>query len=317
MFQLNCADYEIIFAAELSARAAVLVAEILCQRYPDIPSRVIVAAANYCLNPKLNNVQKGWLVAEGEWVLMTDCNVLLPVDAIWRLEARWKPNTGIVCSPPAGARPANFWAEVECAYLNQFQAKWQLLADRLGYGFVQGKVMFCHKRQFDNLGGLLALDAEACEDAAATKLVRQAGLHVHLVNNFFEQPLGHRSPRQVWNRQVRWAKLRRVTFPVQYAAEFLVTPMPFLLALCGAAPLWPLLVFLAFYAMEIGLAKWQGWHVSWWSPLAMLARDVMMVGVWSAGWVGNDICWAGQKLTLHPAMVDHPAYCGAPSSPDR
>jgi ceramide glucosyltransferase len=248
-------------------------------------------------------VQKGWLVAHGDWVLMTDCNMLLPVDAIQRLEARWTPTTGMVCSPPIGSRPDNFWAEVECAYLNQFEAKWQLMADRLGYGFAQGKVMFCCKSQFDALGGLLTLDMEPCEDAAATKLVRQAGLHVHLVRKLFEQPLGHRSLQRVWHRQLRWAKLRRVTFPVQYGLELLVTPIPFLIALFGTSPTWPLMVFLMFYGMEIGLAKWQGWHVSWWTPLAMVVRDVIVGGVWLVGWFGDDINWAGQKLALHPTMI--------------
>jgi ceramide glucosyltransferase len=305
LFQLHCSDYEIIFAAEPEARAAIRVAEILCQRYPAIASRIVVVSANYCINPKLNNVQKAWLVATGQWVLMTDCNMLLPGDAIQRLESRWNNTIGMVCSPPAGTRPANFWAAVECAFLNQFEAKWQLLADRLGYGFVQGKVMFCHKTQFDTLGGLLALDMDhaACEDAAATKLIRRAGLHVRLVTQLFEQPLGIRSLRQVWKRQLRWAKLRRVTFPHWYALEILITPVPFLLAMvCAAHVFWPVLTFLAFFALEIGLAKRMGWYLSWLTPAAMVARDGLMIAIWIAGWFGDDFQWAGQTLTLHPAI---------------
>jgi ceramide glucosyltransferase len=299
LFQLNCTDYEIIFAAEPNARDAIRVAETLCQRYPHISSNIVVVAANYCVNPKLNNVQKGWLVATGEWVLMTDCNMLLPADAIQRLEARWNATVGMVCSPPAGTRPGNFSAEVECAFLNQFEAKWQLLADRFGYGFVQGKVMFCHKMQFDALGGLLALDLDSCEDAAATKLIRRAGLHVRLVTKLFEQPLGDRSLKNVWKRQLRWAKLRRVTFPLWYAMEVLVTPIPFVIgALCASHLLWPVLTFIAFYVTEIGFAKRAGWHLSWKTPAAMLVRDVLMVGVWIAGWFGDEFQWAGQSLAL-------------------
>jgi ceramide glucosyltransferase len=299
LFHLHCSDYEIIFAAEPSARPAVRVAETLCQRYPHIPTTLVVVSADYCFNPKLNNMQKGWLVAKGTWVLMSDCNVLLPPDATHRLESRWDASVGMVCSPPVGAQPSNFWAEVECAFLNQFEAKWQLWADWFGYGFVQGKVMFCHKAQFDALGGLLALDKEACEDAAATKLIRAAGLHVRLVRKLFEQPLGFRSLHAVWKRQLRWAKLRRVTFPFWYAMEIFITPILFLLALATFHILWPLLTFIAFYAFEIALAKKAGWHLSWQTPFAMLARDAMMIGVWIVGWFGDDIQWAGQKLALH------------------
>ena len=37
------------------------------------------------------------------------------------------PNT-----PPAGSCPQGFWAEVECAFLNAHQARWQYVADTMG-----------------------------------------------------------------------------------------------------------------------------------------------------------------------------------------
>ena len=73
----------------------------------------------------------------------------------------------------------------------------------------------------DEAGGIEALGAEIAEDAAATKIVRAHGLDVRLVDRPFEQPLGPRSVTQVWDRQVRWARLRRATFPIFYAPEIL------------------------------------------------------------------------------------------------
>ena len=49
---------------------------------------------------------------------MADSNVLMPRDYIQRLLARWGHNTGVVCSVPIASRPTNFWAELECAFLN-------------------------------------------------------------------------------------------------------------------------------------------------------------------------------------------------------
>jgi ceramide glucosyltransferase len=46
--------------------------------------------------------------------------------------ARWRRDTGVVCSVPIASRPANFWAELECAFLNTFQARWEYAADTLG-----------------------------------------------------------------------------------------------------------------------------------------------------------------------------------------
>src|SRR5436305_3815439 len=55
-----------------------------------------------------------------------------------------------------------------------------------------------------------------------TKLVRAEGLKVHLVDMPFEQPLGRRGAREVWARQLRWARLRRVSFPLLFFPEVLV-----------------------------------------------------------------------------------------------
>ena len=53
----------------------------------------------------------------------------------------WRRDTGLVCAPPIGCRPDGFWAELECAFLNTYQARWQYLADTIGVGFAQGKTM--------------------------------------------------------------------------------------------------------------------------------------------------------------------------------
>ena len=68
-------------------------------------------------------------------------------------------------------------------------------------------------------GGIEALGAEIAEDAASTKLDHRAGLRAHLVDRPFQQPLGGAPMRDVWGRQVRWARLRRATFPLYFAPE--------------------------------------------------------------------------------------------------
>ena len=59
------------------------------------------------------------------------------------------------------------------------------------------------------------------EDLAATRLVRAAGLKVRLVRRPFAQPLGARRLGEVWRRQLRWSRVRRMGFPGYFAAEIL------------------------------------------------------------------------------------------------
>ena len=103
-------------------------------------------------------------------------------DYIQRLFAAWRSDTGLVCAPPTGCLPAGFWAELECAFLNCYQARWQYLADGLGIGFAQGKTLFWRRSDLEQAGGIRSLGTEIAEDAASTKIVREAGLRVRLVS---------------------------------------------------------------------------------------------------------------------------------------
>src|SRR5215831_8723974 len=159
---------------------------------------------------------------------IADSNVLMPADYIQRLFASWQADTGLVASPPIGSRPQGFWAEIECTFLNTYQARWQYVVDSFGNGFAQGKTMLWRREDLERAGGIATLGKEVAEDAAATKIVRAAGLKVRLVDWPFAQPLGRRSASEVWNRQLRWARLRRASFFVYFLPELLsggIVPM--------------------------------------------------------------------------------------------
>ncbi len=294
---LPCTDYEVIFCAEPDS-PAVECARMLCVTHPHISSHLVITSPTRHLdNPKLQNLQKAWRHARGKWLILADSNVMLSHDTTQRLRAVWTDDTGMVCSPPLGTQPENFWAMVECAFLNTFQGKWQLLANAIGHGYAQGKIMMVNKDQFEHWGGLPALDQEACEDAAATKLVRAHGHKVRLTKELFEQPLGTRSFRAIWNRQLRWARLRRSTFPLEYGAELLVTPLPSL-PMFWLFPIPSLCLWLVGYIIELTIAYYRGWPTSWRLLLALPVRDLLLIALWCAGWFGHSIEWGGKKLAL-------------------
>ena len=129
-----------------------------------------------------------------------------------------------------------FWAELECAFLNTYQARWQYIADAFGFGFAQGKTMLWRRADLERAGGIEALANEVAEDAAATKVVRGAGLKVQLVDRPFPQPLGYRTAAEVWHRQVRWARLRRASFFAYFLPEAVSGGVLPMIALAVVAP---------------------------------------------------------------------------------
>lgn len=199
---------------------------------------------------------------------------------------------------PIGARPANFWAELECAFLNSFEARWEYAADTLGYGFAQGKSMLVRRGVIERLGGIRALGAEIAEDAALTKLLHAAGLKIRLVDNPFEQPLGYRRASEVLARQRRWSRLRRITFPLLYLPELLVGCFFPLIAAVYAGTGAGTMALLGgiWLGAEAMLTRFAGWH---WSPrllVAYLLRDLLLPFLWLDAWAGSSFVWRGTAM---------------------
>ncbi len=313
-FALDYQRYEIIFCAERETDPAVPFLRRLIANHPRVPATLLIGTSIQSHNPQLDNVEKGWNAAIHEWIILADANVCMPGDYIQRLLAAWTRGTGLVSAPPIGSAPATFWAEVECAFLNTYQARWQYATDFVGYGFAQGKNLLWRRADLEAAGGIRALATEVAEDAAATKLVRSVGKSVRLADRPFDQPLGARSARQVWERQLRWAQLRRWSFPAHFAPEFLTSSLIPLSAgvkiavsndLDAAGFAAAILAF--WYATEALLARACGWHVGWRSPAAWLLRDIMIPIVWLVAHIRRGYAWQGKTISGPPRSLDQRA----------
>lgn len=309
-FSANYPAYEIIFCVASPTDAAIPLVQTLIAANPQIPAKLLIGDDKVSGNPKLNNLVKGWAAAKHDYILMSDSNVLLPPDTLQRLLDQWTPGTGLVSSPPIGISPAGFWARLECAFLNTFQARWQMAASRLGNSFAQGKMLFWRKDLVDGAGGLALLGREMAEDVASTKLVRAAGLHVRLPGKFFEQPIGPRQFQTIWRRQVRWARVRRLGFLAYFLPELIAgaafpTIALLILIAFGKFSLITLpLLLVVWYAAEYLLA----WAGDWPRQPADLAawtlRDALLPALWFACWAGSGFEWRGNVMTADETTKD-------------
>ena len=134
-------------------------------------------------------------------------------------------------------------------------------------------------------------------------LLDPPGLRVRLVDRPFEQPLGARTAAEVWNRQLRWARLRRASFKTFFIPEILTGAL-FPLAACavaaGGSGLSPISAVLiagtAWYAAEALLARASGWHSSVRAPLVWILRDLLLPALWVQAWLGSTFVWRGNHM---------------------
>jgi ceramide glucosyltransferase len=303
-FELDYPSYELIFCVAHTRDPVVPTVQRLIDEHPHVRARLLIGDERISANPKLNNCFKGWNAAAHEWIVLADHNVLMPPDYLTRLWNCWREDTGLVCSPPSGTAPQGFWADVECAFLYTYEARWQYVADTLGVGFAQGKTMFWRRSVLEDAGGIRLLGLEPAEDAASTKVVRDAGLRVRLVDAPFPQPLGRRTALEVWRRQARWAQLRRASFPCFYVPEIIggaLLPSIAAATLATALDLsWipaVLAVTILWYGTEMKLARVAGWPLSRLYPLHALVRDLALPALWVSGWRGSPFVWRGNAVS--------------------
>ena len=137
------------------------------------------------------------------------------------------------------------------------------------------------------------------------------GKSVRLAEPPFRQPLGPRSFRAVWSRHLRWARLRRLTFPPLFAAEIfagLLPPLaaatwaladvgiPVVAAAAGFTVMW--------YAPEALLARIAGWPATTKSLAAWLVRDLCLPALFVAAWAGRGVTWNGNVVTAPKSAAD-------------
>ncbi|MDR7124607.1 ceramide glucosyltransferase [Pseudotabrizicola sp. 4114] len=312
-FDQDYPRYEIIFCAQSPDDPAIGLVNRLIARNPRVPARLLVGYDRISGNPKLNNVWKGWNAASGDWVCMTDSNLLLPPDYLATVVGSWGPATGIVSSPPLGIRPQNLGGHLECAFLNSNQALLQFAAGSVGPAYAQGKTLFFNKPLLEHAGGLRALGQTLAEDAAATRITRDMGREVTLTPLPFTQPIGRRTLAQVWSRQLRWSRVRRDAFPLLFAFEVLnggVAPITCVFAaltLSGADLAFGVGYIALWYLAEVFLAARAGWPMGVQGLFLLILRDLMMPVIWLTTFLRRGFDWRGTAMTAQPAASAVPA----------
>lgn len=300
--------YEVIFCAATTDDPACGPIRAMIAAHPEVPARLLVGETRISANPKLNNLAKGVAAARADWLAMSDANLLLAPDYLAGLADSWQSDTGLVSGPALGARAENLWGAVECAFLNTSQARWQYAADALDLGFAQGKTLFWNARVLDAGGGLAGLGRNMAEDVAATKFVRAQGLKVRLPATASVQPVGRRSLKAVWQRQLRWSRVRRDGFPGLFAAEIAQGPALgfaslLVFAALGLAPIGLAAVFLAlWYGAEAGFARALGLETHPRDMAASVLRDALQPALWLATFARRGFDWRGNEMAAAPAV---------------
>lgn len=300
LFSQTHPQLEIVFAVADPADAAIPLVRRIMAAHPERPSRLLIGDVEIGRNPKVQNLFRAYDLALHDFVLMCDSNVQLRPDAVAAMVAQFAPDVGMVSAVPVAVRPRNFVAELECAMLNGYGARWQSAAAALGLGVAVGKILFVRKADLDRAGGLAMAAAHPCEDRAIDGALRRVGRRVIMAHETVDYPIGVRRFRDFWSRHQRYMWCRRafsgfVFFiePVLGGAVASLAGGLFWGAVAGAAAGWLAAVatLAGWFLIEAVHLRLQGWHLSWRSPPAWLARECLLPLLWFRAVTARTLRW--------------------------
>jgi ceramide glucosyltransferase len=306
LFDQDYRSYEIVFALADANDPAIPLLEEIISEHREVPARLTTEQISPSGNPKLDNLRRGLLLIRHELVLFCDVNARLRRDELRRLSAQLGNGVGLLTSVPVAVEPHGFCAQIEAAFFNGGGARWLIAADRVGYGVGVGQTMLLRRTDLERFGGVHAMALGACEDAALATAIRRTGLAVRMARDPGWHPIGRRRFIDLWRRHLRWQCCRKYHALPLFAFEPAVSPLA--VALVGGIwwgqltglPALPLVaahlgLWLAIEALYLRL---KGWHLSWLSPLAWLAREALIPALWLKALVARTLIWRDQQIKL-------------------
>jgi ceramide glucosyltransferase len=300
-FRQDYPSYEILFAAADADDPALAVVARLCQRYPQIPARVLVTGPAPWPNAKVYSLEKMTAAAGAGVLVISDSDVFVGPDYLRCVVRPFAdPRVGVTTCVYRGVPGAGFWSRLEALAMSGTFMPGVLVAWAMeGMKFALGPTMAVRRECLQAIGGFAAMADYLADDFLLGNWADRAGFRVVLSPYVVDHQVLGEGFAATFKHRLRWARSTRRSRPWGYLGEGFTHPLAAAVALLLAAP-----HSLAWAAVVATLAlRWLiHWSVSWQvlrDPYARGAwwlvpvQDLMEFAVWCAGFTGRTVMWRG------------------------
>lgn len=285
------------------------VARRVAERFPDVPTTLVVGGRRNGKNPKVVNLTNMLPAARGELLLISDANVRVAPEYLARtvdvlLTEDTKP-VGLVTNMVVGVGESSIGATLENLHLSAFGATAQALARTVARVTpVVGKSMLMRRAALEQAGGLEGVKDVLAEDHVLGQRIEAAGYGVCLSSEPVHNVNRKLSVRAFLSRHARWMKMRAVLHPTAYFAELLAMPVALatLALLLGGGPVAAFVlgalvagrIAVDALAVRVSRGVWLRPADLWLVPL----KDLLLFAVWPYALVSRSVSWRGTPLRL-------------------
>ncbi len=303
-FEQDYPHFEILMAFRNADDPAYGLVKQICQRYPKVPSRIVLGGEPPWPNAKVWSLDLMMKVAVNDLLVMSDSDIRVTPGMLRVIAAEFADEKLGVSTCPYRAVPGkSFWSKLEALGMNTEFLGGILVARMLeGMRFAVGPTIAARRSVIEEIGGWDLLRQYLAEDFVLGQFAAEAGHGVALSSYVVEHRIGSESLKINALHRIRWNRSTRRSRPAGYVGQLFTNPLPLSLLLVLWAPgWWPVLLLTTLVRAAAGAATASAilkdplssrlWFLV---PLQDLASFVF----WVAGFFGDTIIWRGIPYKL-------------------
>jgi ceramide glucosyltransferase len=305
-FQQDYPDFEIIIGARSANDPAIVLAEQLRQRYPQVKSRIVISGPPLWPNAKVYTLDKMIELSSNDYFVISDSDVRVgPAFLRNVVPPLFDHKLGLVSCLYRGDPAGDFWSTLEAIGMSVEMPSGVVVADMLeGIRFALGPAVAFRRDALDAIGGIGSTADYYSDDYVLGNKIWAAGYKVIFSHYIIHHVLTPRPLIRTLGDQLRWMKSTRHSRPWGHIGSGLTFAMPFgILGLVAAAALGHaqlgLALFAAAFLNRVIQAVAVGWgllkdrralRLCWLYPL----RDLQGFLVWAASFASHNFYWRGE-----------------------
>lgn len=291
-------DDEIIFCFESSEDPAIPLIDELRRFYPNVP---ISINTSYCkhfgMNPKIKTIYHAYKFAKNDLILISDSNVCVPYNYLNLVDYEHLNEDGVLTAAIVGTDCWSFWAKVESMLMQKFYNKWLIIANTYGSSIVMGKSMAFSKEDLENCGGMEDAIDYLAEDYRIGQMISSMGARTKIMSIPVSTPLGRRSMKDVFDRYVRWGRMRKAVSIWAFLAEIFASMTFVSVLLTFTKPWWVctiLMTMWGFFECQM-IQRITGRKPHW---FAYLVSEWITFPIWALTLLNNKVEWRGRIFRM-------------------
>lgn len=296
-YRLDYPEYEIVFSFASRTDAAADVARRVADAHPEVPTAFVFDSREPGANPKVSRLIHAASRARYPVLLISDGDVRVRPAFLRETASELSdPSVGLVSNPFRGVGAGTIGSVIEVLHFNGFVFGATAAVPRIARRpCVIGKSILVRRAALDWIGGLDAVKDFLAEDYLLGAAMAGSGFGVVLARHRIDVISRGRTIRQFWDRQVRWARMRRRLGGPAYLLEALASPLPWALLLAGSRfSLAGAALVAGKVALDVAVLRRLGVRVS---P-ALLVKDLLFFGVFWSGLVSSRTRWRGKAVRI-------------------